>query len=325
MSGCLGALFGRIVRPQLLKVPVLGVGASGKTTFAWGLGRTLVDREWGHSADESAGYFLKIDAALLNNRNPEATSGQTPLVFMCDKCAFADGSPELSRIVSLLGSRDGGDAPRGGSAAPVRYAGDLGEYDSFTWSFRRPMRISTYDMSGSQFENCMRVFDTASANPESDPEVRRFMDIVRGSDGLIVIVDLARRITSPGAFSALLPEQRERHLLGALAEQVMPLCRGVARALAANPDMAGKPIIFAYTKQDIHGLSDELVRRMLETAYSPLFASLKRRNVLVEHCCLAYEGVHRDERTGEVRFGVRGANELLAKLVVGLLESRSGH
>ena len=323
MSGCLGALFGRLGRPQLLKVPVLGVGASGKTTFAWGLGRTLVDREWGHSADESAGYFLKIDAALLNNRNPEATSGQTPLVFLCEKCAFADGTPELSRIVSLLGSRDGGGAA--GSDPPVRYAGDLGEYDSFTWSFRRPMRISTYDMSGSQFENCMRVFDTASANPESDPEVRRFMDIVRGSDGLIVIVDLARRITSRQAFTALRAEERERHLLGALAEQVMPLCRGVARALAANPNMAGKPIIFAYTKHDIHCLSDEQVRRMLETAYAPLFASLRRRNVLVEHCCLAYEGVHRDESTGEVRFGVRGTNELLAKLVVGLLESRSGH
>ena len=289
-----------------LKVPILGIEACGKTTFAWGIGRTLIKNNWGSPRERD--YWLQIDPQMLNNQPLDATLGQKALSFDFKRCTFALDSPEWRELAGLYHSP---------SEQRTSRVADLDENQGLV-TFRTDLLLSTHDISGGDFNSCMQKLSRPASHPESDPDVRRFMNLLRASDGLIVVMDLARRILTREEFQALPDQQRKEHILQALAEQVLPLCRGLEMAMRVNSNMEGKPVIFAYTKSDIHGLSEDYVQRNLLTAYPMLIQALRERGVDISICCLSYEGAHLVD-SGSVEFRVRGVDTLLTRLAVRLL------
>ena len=174
---------------------------------------------------------------------------------------------------------------------------------SLVFTIGSRVKISTYDISGEDFRQTMEIFSSSVANPKGEKSVRQFLNLIENSVGLIVVVDLARRITSREAFNSL-PNQPQ-HILDALAEQVVPLCRGVEYTMRVNKHMGDKTLTFIFTKTDIHGQSSEKVKTILTTAYAPLFSHLTDEGITHQEFCVAYTGCDLLS-DGTVEYGVQG-------------------
>jgi hypothetical protein len=296
-----------------MKVPILGVEGSGKTTFAWGIGRTLIDRGWGKPTDEARAYFAEIDPCMLMNQPPAATVGKRSLAFLFQKCQVEMASPEQMALSEMSSQDADGDLP---DHEWVEHSADW-----TTATFKADLVISSYDISGGDFTRCMSLFTHPVERPEADPDFGRFADLMRESDGLIVMIDLARRIRSRAQFLALSEKEQSEHILRSLAEQVGPVCHGIEMVLRLNSHMHGKPVIFGFTKADIHGRDEEWVERLLFSACATMIGVLRDRGVSIYTCCLAYEG-RRLDVGGNLYYCVKGVDILLTRLLVGLLESR---
>ena len=149
--------------------------------------------------------------------------------------------------------------------------------------------------------------------------MRQFFSLVVNADGLLVVVDLARRLRTREEFA----RSRQRsadHLRAALAEQVA-LCRGIETAIQMNTSMRGKPIFFIFTKADIHRLPVAQVRSLIHTAYSILFNRLRHQGIECHEHCVAYAGSTRDA-DGSLSYRIEGVEELLADLALCFAEER---
>ena len=147
------------------------------------------------------------------------------------------------------------------------------------------------------------------------PTVRRFFSFAQGADGLFVGVDLARRIRTREEFLALSDGERERHIRASLAEQVVPLCRGVETAVQINPPMRGRPVFFVFTKCDIHRVPMEEARLLLRSSCSILYNRLRYQGLECREHAVAYSGSARRE-DGSLCFGIEGVQELLADIAL---------
>lgn len=259
------------------RVPILGVNGSGKTCLAWGIGRYLSDTGYGQPSAATARYFYEIDPFMLRN---------APVPASVQKQALA---LEVNTVVL---KREGLE-----QKIPVH------------------MVISSHDIPGGELVEVTKA--TQSINPDllGNPILKQFFSFVTKADGLIAVVDLARRIRTGAEFLALSPEERDEHLRAALAEQVIPLCRGIEVALQMNSSMRGKPIFFVFTKADIHGLSVEQVQVLVRTAYSILYNRLRLQGVECREHCVAYAGSTR-QKDGSLSYTIEGVEELLADMAL---------
>lgn len=265
----------RLVRPR--RLPILGVNGAGKTCLAWGIGRYLSDHGYGQPSADTARYFYEIDPYMLRNAPLPASVQKQPL---------------LLEVHTIVLERDGFQRE-----LPVR------------------MVISSHDIPGGELVEITRIFQTPTSDPMAHPGVKRFFAFVQNADGLIVVVDLVRRIRTREEFAALGPSEREAHIRAALAEQVAPLCRGIETTLQINPRMRGKPIFFVFTKSDIHCLPVEEVRILVRTAYSILFNRLRYQGLECREHCVAYCGSTRAE-DGGILYHIQGVEQLLADIAL---------
>lgn len=265
----------RGLRPK--RLPILGINGAGKTCLAWGIGRYLSDSGHGQPSVDTARYFYEIDPFMLRNAAIPASVQKQPLVLHVDTVVLDKGGIERE--------------------LPVR------------------MVISSHDVPGGELVEVTKVFQAPAPDPLGHPEVKRFFTSVEKADGLIVVVDLARRIRSRDEFLALDPEEREAHIRSALAEQVAPLCRGIETAIQLNDNMRGKPIFFVFTKSDIHRMPVAQVRSLIHTAYSILFNRLRHQGIECREHCVAYAGSRRDP-DGSIRYTIEGVEELLADVAL---------
>lgn len=254
------------------KIPILGIEGSGKTCFAWGLGHFLASNQWGEPTGETAEYFYQISTSMLKNEPIASTYGKRALKF------------EFNSIHM--------------------------EHEGFNLKLPTQLVLSTYDISGGDFKNLMRKFSSPTSHPERDGNIKKFFDLLDNSDGLMIVVDLARRILQAEDYQSLSKKEKEIHLLNSLAEQVMPLCIGIEQALRVNKDIAGKPLFFIFTKADIHGLSLEMMENLIRSAYSVLLARLENKGVIIKFFKVAYRGTEMQE-DGVIEYGIEGAKEFL--------------
>ncbi|MDH7571368.1 MAG: hypothetical protein QHJ73_17455 [Armatimonadota bacterium] len=261
------------------RVPILGVNGAGKTCLAWGIGRYLSDSGYGHPSVETARYFYEIDPYMLRNQPIPASVLKQPLVL------------HVNRIV----------VNRGGEVC----------------AFPVNLVISSHDIPGGALVEVTRIFQTPVPDPLADPNVKRFFAFVQNADGLIVVVDLARRLRTREQFELLTRAEREAHLRAALAEQVAPLCRGIETTIQLNGDMRGKPFFFVFTKSDIHRLSVEEARTLIRTAYSILFNRLRHQGIDCREHCVAYAGTSR-QPDGSILYRIEGVEELIADMALSL-------
>ncbi len=175
------------------------------------------------------------------------------------------------------------------------------------------LTVSTYDISGEDFRQAMNVFSSPTANPKSDKSVKQFLALVENSIGLIVVVDLARRITNREAFEKLSKDQQREHILEALAEQVVPLCRGVEHTIKVNENMGKKMLFFIFTKTDIHRQLIKPGKNILTTAYAPLFFHLQDKRISHKEYSVAYTGC-RMSPEGTVEYGIKGIGNFILDL-----------
>lgn len=263
--------------PRPRRLPILGIDGAGKTCLAWGIGRYLSDSGYGEPTTDTARYFYEIDPFMLRNAPVPASVQKQPLILDVNTVVLERGEDKRE--------------------IPVR------------------LRISSHDIPGGELVEVAGVFQASLSDPLEHPVVRRFFSFVQGADGLMVVVDLARRIRSRAEFLELSPEAREGHIRAALAEQVAPLCRGIETVIQINNSMRGKPIFFIFTKSDIHCIPAQHVRSLIRTAYSILFNRLRHQGVECREHCVAYSGSERLE-DGSIRYGIEGVQELLADIAL---------
>ncbi len=271
-------------QPRPRRLPILGVNGAGKTCLAWGIGRYLSDSGYGQPSVETARYFYEIDPFMLRNAPIPASVQKQPLVLQVNTVVLNRGGLQRELPVRLV--------------------------------------ISSHDTPGGELVEVTNVIQTPTPDgPLAHPIVRQFFSLVVNADGLLVVVDLARRLRTREEFAALSPTEREDHLRAALAEQVAPLCRGIETAIQMNTSMRGKPIFFIFTKADIHCLPVAQVRSLIHTAYSILFNRLRHQGIECHEHCVAYAGSTRDA-DGSLSYRIEGVEELLADLALCFAEER---
>lgn len=175
------------------------------------------------------------------------------------------------------------------------------------------LTVSTYDIAGEDFRQAMNVFSSPIENPKGEKSVKQFLSLVEHSIGLIVIVDLARRITTRKDFQQLSQEQQQQHILDALSEQVVPLGRGVEHTINVNKKMGEKMLYFIFTKTDIHHQVVKPGKNILTTAYAPLFAHLEEKGVSHREYSMAYTGC-RMTAENTVEYGIKGIKKFVMDL-----------
>lgn len=267
----------RLNRIRSRRLPMLGVNGAGKTCLAWGIGRYLSDSGYGQPSAETASYFYEIDPFMLRNAPIPASVQKQPLVLHVNTVVLRRAG--LQREI------------------PVRLV------------------ISSHDIPGGELVEMTSALQTPTPHPMGNLLARNFFSFLARADGLIAVVDLARRIRTPEEFDALSPGEREAHLRSALAEQMGPLCRSIETAVQMNPRMRGKPVFFVFTKTDIHRLPVAQARALLHTAYAILLNRLRHHGVEFREHCVAYAGTSRLE-DGSISYRIEGVEELLADMAL---------
>ena len=306
--GLLDRLLGR---PRMFNIPILGISAAGKTCFSWGVGAELGINDWGGPTDDTSDYWDGLHERLLTGSTGSlaATIGKRPMRFEFKQRVVDRGGPVYERAASLA---TGAKTPRWIEISKPTP-------DKLVFSFKRPLVLSTHDISGGDFRSILETFNRPVAVPRADDNVRSFIALLEHAEGVVVVVDLARDVLTKEQYRALSLEQRKQHLLAALAEQVQPLCRGVREVIRVNGGMRGKPVYFVVTKSDIHGHTQEQVENLLLGAYATLIERLRREEVFIRVCCTAYS-VTVDNDTLKTRASVTGVREFLEDLALFRIE-----
>lgn len=120
--------------------------------------------------------------------------------------------------------------------------------------------LTSEDIPGQDFRLLARELESNPNLERSTSELGAILDrlgkLLTACDGLIFVVDIARHAADG-----------ERALWKAISEQIAPIMTAIRLATKRNGSIAGKPIIFVFTKPDLHGLTpervDQIFRRSL--------------------------------------------------------------
>lgn len=124
--------------------------------------------------------------------------------------------------------------------------------------------LSSEDIPGQDFRDLVEELRSnpnlsAKSGGSAADILKRFSELLSECDGFLFVVDLVRDI-SPADFQA----DPIKHANRALADQVKPIMTGIVLAAKMHASLAHKPVVFVFSKPDLHGLTDEQLRQRFE-------------------------------------------------------------
>ncbi len=255
--------------PNYKHIPIFGIQGAGKSYFIMSMGYFISYRNLGRVVGESADYIMQFIPVMLRGERLDATPGYRDLDLKVDRVYQSDHD-------TLYDALDQYDA----LVLGLRREEKISEED--VGSETRPANylLSTNDLSGTQFKDAMERLSEPSAKLGGDAQTQRFLEVLEGGDGAIVVVDIVRREMSPEQFAF----DRNNIIRRALAEQVVPLVRGIQLSLLrGNRRNKIFPLFLVFPKRDIHQLSRQQLKTIINEVFALLLANLDERVVIRIH------------------------------------------
>lgn len=274
----LGRIFEKFgLAPRQKNIPVIGIHAAGKSYFLTSLGYFISRRELGWVVGETADYIQQFVKVMIEGGRLDATTGYREITLQVTQIYQEDYDQicrEVPEAVSTFGERVW-VRPQSVTEPPAAYRQDaVVEQQRGGVTIACDFLLSTYDLSGTQFKDAMEGLSEPSRNQGGDPQTLQFINALQNGEGVIVIVDVARRILSGEEFE----RERVKHIRAALAEQVVPLVKGIQLTITKRK-LTNKvfPLFLVFTKRDIHQLSREQLDAIVKDVFAILIAGLERQ------------------------------------------------
>lgn len=171
--------------------------------------------------------------------------------------------------------------------------------------------ITSRDISGKEFETAMRLYAEDPIHAFNNKSVRKFIDLYRKVDGLLVVIDIVRDKKSYEEFV----KDKDKNIRRAFAEQVLPLARVVETAIE-HKQVKGKPIFFIFTKSDIHRCSLDELNEYLRRILAMTLVRLRNRGAIIKVHATSAIGWGMDAREEQLRkLGERGFLNVLSDII----------
>lgn len=247
--------------PRHKHMPVFGIQAAGKSYFIMSVAYFISMRKLGRVVGVSADFVNHFIELMMRREKLDATPG------------YRDFDIEVDRVYATNYEEILSEVPYAEPAwnQPL-LADDLSEREKDGETIPADFLISTNDLSGEQFKNAMRRLSEPTARLGEDPQIRQFLQILDNGEGAIVVVDVVRRDMGPDEFR----QNRVAYVREALAEQVVPLVRGIQLSIMkGNKQNKVFPLFLVFTKRDVHQYSRSELDQVVKEVFAILLAGLE--------------------------------------------------
>lgn len=266
-------LVGLGLAPRHKRIPVFGIHGVGKSYFILSVAYFISKRGLGKVVGESADYVEGFIPVMMRGERLDATQG------------YRDIDLEVSRIYranyeQVSGTQHGGDGvwqppymtPLTDAPEAQEPEEHYGEQDKDGDLIHCDFLLSTNDLSGTQFKDAVGRMAEPTSKLGGDPQTRRFLEVLEEGEGAIIIVDVVRREMTTEEFT----RDTVRYIRSALAEQVMPLARGIQLSILKRSRRNKVfPLFLVFTKRDIHQLSCDRLEQIVKEVFAILLANLE--------------------------------------------------
>lgn len=247
------------------RVPLFGVRAVGKSYFSYTLAHFLAREELGHVDGDGMRAMDTIIQRMLQRKPLDATMGNHDYNLHIHGVRYDDYMKVIQESA--------------GQAAGLENFIEAVDHED-----EDPERkvaanliLSTNDMSGSEFSLAMEQLSEPNATLGGEPMTAKFIEILHGCDGCVAVIDMVRNET-------ITDNNREQVFRLALAEQVVPIIRGIELAiLQRNTENRLFPLFLVFPKADLHRLSRRDLYEMMEDVLALLLARLRDKVQLRIH------------------------------------------
>lgn len=272
-SGALGRLLvGLGLAPRHKRIPVFGIQGVGKSYFILSVAYFISKRSLGKVVGEAADYVMRFVPVMMRGERLDATPG------------YRDIDLEINHIYRANYEQLDGHSPGSFawqppymtplSDAPEQPEPDeqYGEQDTAGELIPCDFLISTNDLSGTQFNDAMERLSEPTSRLGGDPQTQRFLQVLEAGEGAIIVVDVVRREMTTEEFA----RDDRKHIRNALAEQVVPLARGIQLSIMkGNKRNKVFPLFLVFTKRDIHQISRARLDQIVKEVFAILLANLE--------------------------------------------------
>jgi len=250
---------------KVRNVPIIGIHGAGKTYFIISLGYFISLEKWGEV--ETPDYFFELSKYVLAQQPIPPTVGYHPIRVRLDYVEYGNKRYHAKII------------------------------------------LSTGDISGIEFERAMEEIGSFKFSKKSDlkkasPNIRKLYSLLLKSDGIIVIIDIARYMSESIS--------RGDAILKAFSDQILPIARAIEMVMSFT-EFSLRPLFFVFSKQDIHGLTVDEIRPYFDSAWAILLRRLESRLINIKTYAVSSVGWSSDPLK---RLRARGFNKLLYDLVL---------
>lgn len=266
-GGRLGKVLIRMgLSPSYKSLPLFGVQGAGKSYFILSLGHFISARGLGNVMGESADYINQFLPAMMRGDRLDATAGYRDMNIKVERVYRQDHEKVFGELdpMDVFAHLEHDKADEADKKSDTVFANFV---------------LSTKDLSGAQFKDAMDRLSDPTARLGADPQTQRFLEILDGGDGAIIVVDVVRQEMTREQFAS----DKKKYIRMALAEQVVPLVRGIQLSLMRGKKEGRFPLFLVFTKRDIHGLSRRELESIVREVFAILLANLDRRVVLRIH------------------------------------------
>lgn len=248
------------------KIPIFGVQAAGKTYFIHSLAYFISRRGLGSVVgDHSRDYMYRLKPALLRGEPLDATSGFRDIELQIDQVYFQDfeevmTETHLRQYLPESFQDEDEDVPE--------------EEEKGSETVSCNLVLSTNDLSGLQFTQAMMRLSEPSANLGGDARTKPFLKVLNACQGAIAVIDIVRKNITAEEFK----QDRKELIRQNLAEQVIPLLRGVELALRNRKNSKQIfPLFLIFTKRDVHQLDRQELTEIVWEIFPILLARYKNQ------------------------------------------------
>jgi hypothetical protein len=271
-DGALGRLLVRLgLAPRHKRIPVFGIQGVGKSYFILSVAYFISKRSLGKVIGASADYVTNLLPVMMLGERLDATPGYRDIDLEVNHIyranyeqldGAASGDAEWRPSKSFLD-----DASESGQTQE-----QYGEQGQDSELIPCEFMISTNDLSGTQFKDAVGRLAEPTARLGGDPQTQRFLQVLEAGEGAIIVVDVVRQEMTTDEFT----QEARRHIRRALAEQVVPLARGIQLSIMKGSKRNKVfPLFLVFTKRDIHQLSRAELEKIVKEVFAILLANLE--------------------------------------------------
>lgn len=272
-EGALGRLLVRLrLAPRHKRIPVFGIQGVGKSYFILSVAYFISKRNLGRVVGEGADYVTRFIPVMMLGERLDATPGYRDINLAVDHVYRANYEQVNGHARGFAEWQTPYMTPLSDLPGPDESEKNYGEQDKDSELIPCDFLIATNDLSGTQFKDATERLAEPTSQLGGDPQTRRFLQVLEAGEGAIVVVDVVRGEMTHEEFT----RDPRKHIRRALAEQVVPLARGIQLSIMkGNKRNKVFPLFLVFTKRDIHQLSRDTLEQIVNEVFAILLANLE--------------------------------------------------